>query len=707
MIYAQFIDRQLLDLSTLDACDESQVQQVVNYMDSVDSQLTGNIATISYTDTVSKYFLEDMFDDDAVIDTNFTDYLLTFFEKTPYYWQRTKTTIRGVDAESQSIVVDVQYKTIDFEKAVMPDSTIVLGEPNYETMLEVRYNKWLNILNTRYNNPADPMLPSITNEFIVHYGNPEDIIAEQRSLRPTATIYNTGNQTTYTGLIDSEAENSHATCTVRYILVPDYVLGVNLGITCKHMYITDYKLENDFTEDLEQFTEEGYATVTDSVYSLIYSYFTCIDESDFDGLYKLSHNFQSMDKYYIDVFTTSYRKHEGFSVSLFDITGTHITCGITISSKERAKGSEITFPSYTDRYYAELELIGDTLKVKNLILLSRKLEGEPAINVDDAETSGFNAKIDLDNEDRLSIEKLICDFSALQLLDDTSSDAFSDVVDISIPSSQLTSLKTAMSSNSGVNKVVWLTNYQQGTSNYASVKCRELFQDETNAIIQADAIYDFILKGGKWYIYNYTVTSAVRLDTTNLNTTGSLCLVTPGKVEAYNSQIKGTVSTDLDNVSDTSVSFDHKAYTPTLKNGDVEQGLVKLTGDQVTEEIFNEVLQSLEEFEYDSYEEYLEGYNEYVAIAEASDDSSLMDFALDYDKTIKDGIAIIYNYNNNRYTAVEIQEVAMEYEAYTETQLDLIHTIESVVSSDDAKVLDVMDSNISTLKFQITRFGGN
>ena len=112
-----------------------------------------------------------------------------------------------------------------------------------------------------------------------------------------------------------------------------------------------------------------------------------------------------------------------------------------------------------------------------------------------------------------------------------------------------------MTSLTGAKKVVFLKNYQQGTSNYASVKCKELFQDDKNAIVEANTTYEFIMKGGNWYIYNYDVNSSVKLDTTNLTTTGSLCLVSPGKIESYTSQIKGSTSTNLDEVSDISVSF--------------------------------------------------------------------------------------------------------------------------------------------------------
>ena len=74
MIYAQVSERQLLDLSVLDACSESEIQQVTSYMNSVDAQLTGSVSK-----------------DNGVIDSCFTDYLLSEFEKTPYYWQNNNT----------------------------------------------------------------------------------------------------------------------------------------------------------------------------------------------------------------------------------------------------------------------------------------------------------------------------------------------------------------------------------------------------------------------------------------------------------------------------------------------------------------------------------------------------------------------------------------------------------------------------------------
>lgn len=589
MIYAQVSNRQLLDLSALSACSSNEIQQVRNYMDSIDNQLVGKVKVVDYSDDLTRRTSQGLVTDDAVVNATLTDYLLSFMQQTPYYWQRTKTTIRGIDSKSRSIVVDVTYKTIGYEKEVQKDSTITLGDPNYDTLVKSRYTKYINILSTMQTNPGDPTLPEKVNDFKTYFGEPEDIIEEQNKYKPTTCIYNSGNQKTYTGLIDSDAEKSTGTMTVRYILVPEYVLGINLGVDCKHMYITDFSLDNDVTKNMSAFTQEGYQTVTDSVYSLIYSYFTALDESDFDGLYKLTNNFQTLDKHYQDVFDSTYQKHDGYSISLFDITGTHIKCGVTISTKERAKNSNMTLPVYTDRYYMELELVGDTLKVDNMVLLSRKLEGEPAITEDEVEDTGFSANIDLDNDDKVSIEKLICNFSSLQLQEDTTSDNFSSLVDTSITTNQLSALKTNMTSLTGAKKVVFLQNYQQGTSNYASVKCKELFQDDKNAIVEATTTYEFIMKGGNWYIYNYDVNSSVKLDTTNLTTTGSLCLVSPGKIESYTSQIKGSTSTNLDEVSDISVSFDHKEYTPTEKDGNVEQGYVQYTSADIGADEYNQV----------------------------------------------------------------------------------------------------------------------
>lgn len=617
LIYAQVSDRTLLDLSTLDACSDNELQEALGYMDKIDNVLTGQ--TLAGQDlNIAESGADELAGSDATQISHFlTDYLLAEFEKTPYTWQRSQTIVRGIDSQSRSIIVDVTYKTLGHKKDVKTDSLIIKGEPDYATKMEVRFDRYMEILSLQYNNPTDPQLNSLWNEWRKAYGDENIIIEQQREGFPSDRIYKSGIQWTYTGLTDSPAEESGGTMTVRYVLVPDYKLGINLGLTCEHLYVIDYKLDKDITEGMQIFTEEGYATVTDEVTETMYSYFQCIDESDYSGLYSLTKNFGTLDKYYQDVFETTYSKHSGFTVSIFNIQGTEITCGVTISSKVRARGSNMTYPIYTDRYYVNLELIDDTLKVTNMTLLSRTLEGEPAIVSDEADSTGFVAGVSLNNEDKLAIEDLICKFGAVQLNNDTTSDNFGDIVDLSMSQSNLTSVKTNMTSLSGVKKVTWLQNYQQGTSNFASVKCREMFQDSTNAIIEADVTYDFINKGGKWYVYNYDVNSSVKLTTTNLSTTGSLCLVSPGKVESYTSQIRSTDNTPSEDKGDVSYTQTHESYEPKRKSDSVEQGYNKYDVADITADLWN-----------NSSAVSKCTYEDYLALADTITDETLRDMFL-------------------------------------------------------------------------------
>ena len=177
------------------------------------------------------------------------------------------------------------------------------------------------------------------------------------------------------------------------------------------------------------------------------------------------------------------------------------------------------------------------------------------------------------NNDKKSIEGLIADFSAQQLLADDSSDKFSDMVDMSLSNSQLDRIKTNMLSVAGKQKATWITSYLQGQQNYASVKCRELVQGEDGKITELVVTYDFIYKGGKWKIYDYQIGSRVSLDTTDLTTKNALCVVTPGSVDSLVSQVSTETKSDEDGKTETSSSDDSKIgevveydeYKPVLK----------------------------------------------------------------------------------------------------------------------------------------------
>lgn len=651
-VYAQVSDRSLLDLTSLAEVSENDKQAVLSYMNSVDAQLCG---------TLDKR--------NGVIDECYTNYLLMEFEKTPYYWQRTQTKIMGMDSASRSIVIDVTYKTIDFKKEVQKDSSIVKGEPNYDQLLSVRYNRWIDILDKMYGF-GDLDYEASLAEFERVYGKPEDIIESQRESSLTDMIYETGNQKTYSGLTDSDMEQIGASMTVRFVLVPQYTLGINQGYNCRHMYVTNYALDSDPTSGLQLYTEEDCAAVASSVYDILYRYYTCKDENNFSGLYKLTSDFAGLDKYYEDLFDTSYRKHDNFDLSIFSIKGTKIECGVSVSSKVRAKGSNITFPIYTDRYYYTIELVDGGLQVTNEVLLSRVIEGEPAINTDEVSTTGFTSNISLTNSDKKEIENLIANLGAQQLLNDTASDKFNDLIDMSLSQSQVDAIKKVATSITGDKKAVWIVSYLQGQSNYASVKCKELYQAKDNAITETTATYDFIYKGGKWYIYGYTLTTPVRLDTTELTTKNALCVCSAGKVDSLVSQTGSAKDEKTEGDTASVITIDHDEYKPTLKDKSESTGYAMYTYDQLTDDQIYKFVESR-----DVFKEYNEAHPDkkvdaaemYDMLLDASTDAGLST------STFEDAFKrMAANYHN--YIGGYISEA--EYESTEKTLFATVDLVE-------------------------------
>ena len=94
-VYKQVSERKLLNLASLEACESNDITQVNDFMSKVDNQLVG------YTKTK-----------DGVIDESYINYLLSLFQVTPYYWQKSSMTIRGMDASSRDIIVDVTHLSL-------------------------------------------------------------------------------------------------------------------------------------------------------------------------------------------------------------------------------------------------------------------------------------------------------------------------------------------------------------------------------------------------------------------------------------------------------------------------------------------------------------------------------------------------------------------------------------------------------------------
>lgn len=509
IIYSQISDRTLLDLTSLDTVPDEDKKSVDTYMDGIKTQV----------ETGEGDFL----------DKNFLNYIYFEFEKTPYKWEQKEVNIRGIDALSRNIVVDVTYKTTSDKKVVKGNSNIVLGEPDYDKKMTVRRTNWIGVLRAKTGRGGE--YQTLLNKFVSVYGDPNEIIANQSSGILAERVEN-GDVPTYECMVDTPEENTGATMVMRYVLVPSYKLGINLGLECKHMYMLSYEVDNDPTTSMKVYTEEGNDAINDSIDSLMHSYYVAIDEDNHSGLYKLVSDYGKYDKYFKDYFESTFRKNAGYTITLFDIDDRTVTCGVTLSRKVRAKNTYMTLPTYVERYLYTFKLESDGLKLENEVLLSSKISGEPAITSESAQTTGFKSNITLSNNDKKAIEQVIANLGVLQVKKDTSSDKFGNVVDISLSNSALTDIKSNMTSIECIKKATWVSTYLQGYSNFASVSLKELYQKEDKSIYECQSVVDLIYKNGAWYVYNYKLNTSDKLQTKTLSTKGASSVVTD-KVEEF------------------------------------------------------------------------------------------------------------------------------------------------------------------------------
>lgn len=537
-IYEQVSDRQLIDLMQLDEVPDDAIPNVTSYMDSVNTQIRGELQ-------------EDI--SDLPLDESFSNYLLFEMEKTPYAWARSKMIIRGLDPTSQSVIVDVTYKTTGVEKPTKATSPIPRGIENYDLYCRNRLVKWNEYLNAIVNNRTDKA-DSLHEEFVKAYGDPDEIMEAQDelSLQEQANKYKVTYA--YPCVADSKQEKGSATMVVRFVLSPNYAMGINRGYTCTHMYLTSYKLDKDPTTATKKnkkgekvklykaYTKEGADVISDYVSDILYRYYVCLDENNHSGLNKLVKDYGKYDTYLDNYFKCTYHKNAGFTVTLFNVSDSKIICGVTLSRKVRGKGSDMSLPTYTDRYLYSLELVDNQLKITNEVLLSSKLVGEPKIQTEEADTSGFSSTMNLNGADKQKVEQVISDFSTLQVLGDVSSDAFSDVVDNSISSSSLNDIKTAMTTvTDATKKVTFLSSWESGYSNYATVNLREVFQKSDNSLVELNSSLSCIYRGDKWMVYKYSIRSVNNLDTTTLATKSALCV---NDANGLVGKINSTVTSD-------------------------------------------------------------------------------------------------------------------------------------------------------------------
>lgn len=510
-VYNNISRNQLIDTDSLDDVPNQDMEGIKSFMDKVDSQLHGS--------------------DDTALSTDLTNYIYFEMEKTPYNWKRTKMEIRGMDATSRNVVVDVTYRTDGTLKSVKSPSSIILGEPSYEQKVADKYQAWSEYTETsKKGKDASQALGNFTSK----YGtSASQSLSEQ--LKATKGIK------TYNCMVGG-TKNDNATMTLRYIITPNYKLGVNLGLSCKHIYVLNYSSDK---AELKTDDNSENSVLIKNIDNVLYRYYRALGEDNHTGLYSLMRNYGDWNEYFDDYFNTTYRSNGGYTITLNEVNGTSITCTVELSRKVRALGSDMSYPCYKEKYQYKLELSGDSLKIADEQLLSSEINSEPAIKTSDADTAGFKSDVTLSNSDKKLIQEQIANLGVVQLTKDYSSSDFGSVVDLSISNATLSSIKEALGTvNDARKKVTWLTCFNQGYSNFASVSLKELYQKDSGELVECNSIVDMVRKNDTWLVYNYKMNSVSKLSTKTLTTVDSLCTVTASGIDTINIQNSGESNTD-------------------------------------------------------------------------------------------------------------------------------------------------------------------
>lgn len=499
LIYQQVANRTLIDTTALDKVSSTETQEINAYMNRINNKIFGE-------------------NNDSIPD-NFVNYILFEMQKTPYEWRKKSIEIVGVDSATRNYVIDVMYETDrNSYKTKIQNSSIPLGCDNYDLKMQTRLNRYVDMLEKQISGDESYLIE--LEEFENAYGSVESIINTQSNY----TLYEKAKQgefVTYNCMTDSSIENSDAGMTVRFILAYEYALGVNLGLNCEHVYITNYALESDPTSNYTEANLEGSTALSDAVDTLIYSQNRAIDEDNYIGLYSLIEDFGKYDKYYYDMFNTSYRKVNGYAITIYEVNGTKIKAGVTRVRKIRTKGSNMSYPVYEEKWLYDIELIDNELKITNEVLIRSSIIGEPVI-VDSRieQTEGFNSVVTVKDTDKQKIEKVINDFSQLQVNYDTNSEDFVKVVDISTSAEELKNIKSDMLLvENAIAKATWIKSYDVVYSSYVTLTLKEVFYKEDGTALECESSLSLILKNNKdWQIIEYIRLSSASIKAENVST---------------------------------------------------------------------------------------------------------------------------------------------------------------------------------------------
>lgn len=490
-----------------------------------EQDMKGITQTIAGIDEVLKGKQLKRADGTEYISDEFTQFLLLEMAKTPYTWKRTKVTTQGMDAKSRLYFVDVEYQTTSTYKNVIGDSKIVKGSPMEDSLKASRYQEYMSYMSAKETNSPDvqQLMASFTNK----WGSIGDILKEQQGktlLQRTRELSSKSSigSITYSGLLEDTTMTNSATMTVRYVLKYNYNLGEEMAMGVNALYIKDYNLQGkekfiDMEEDNDALVKQSLDLVRPFIKNTLTSYNRAVEQSNHIGLYSLYDNYAKYDKYFIELNNTQYTNFGAFAFKVLGREGEQVKVLVEQETKQRAKGTHTSMPTYRDKYIFTMVLSNeDKVLVKNAYLLERILIQEPASIINSIETKNSDAIAYSSSKFTEANEKAVTqnlkDFLQVIYTQDTNSTTFAGLVDMGISDTTMAKI-IDYTTNVGDSefKVNYITNWNTRSNVYVSVDLREIFVlNDYN--LDTESTVEMVNRNGRWYIVNYDRRLAIKTE---------------------------------------------------------------------------------------------------------------------------------------------------------------------------------------------------
>ena len=396
IVFEQISGRIVVDKDNLIQIDEKDMSVISNLINSVNANLRG--------------------EDNKALSTEFANYLLTEFAKTPYEWEQSNIEAIGYDPATRLYFVDVEYKTNGNLKSAIATSKIPMGSPTEDVLKQKRYEDYMNYMTLRAN--GNPQADAKLNEFVSRWGSVESIKEEQQGVSllertrkkaksqpvveappvvettpvegegaegvvegevapvepvvETPVVQSSGNgigKLTYAGLVSDNKLNVGAKMTVRYVLKYKYNLGEETDLMVNSLYVKNYEL-NDADNLLKSYNSEnnkGVEVLKPFIDKLILSYNKAVETTNNIGLYQLFDNYGAIDKYYEDLSKYTYTNFGGYTYNILERSGTNLVVQVDRVVKTRARGTEMSLPTYQETSIFNIVLDkDDTLKIRSV-----------------------------------------------------------------------------------------------------------------------------------------------------------------------------------------------------------------------------------------------------------------------------------------------------------------------------------------------------